>query len=374
MPIAIVGGGITGLYAAYYLEKEGEAPTLFEPGSPGARSAHAAGIIEPTGAYRTNTVAFLRRVFRLWRTGACRFRRVDPNWLIESARVLERPPMEAMDDTLIRMGRESFRTYESLHGETDDFGFQKRGLLETFDDPLSFAEEREEAESRTRVTPVEVREHAGSAGGLYFPEAAWVDTDRFVARILRELRRTSIVRARVQRVALDGTVSTTDRSERFDTVVITSGVAARTLGVPLTGVRGYGWHLKTPRRIDVATLAVDRGIALVPLADSLKATGGWDFDLGTTWSGAASVLRGIRQLVPVESIVDFSEGSRPCTPDGLPTVGRREQTVTANGGFRLGWSFAPALGRAAAELAVGKSSNDPFLARFCGSMRSGSLG
>jgi D-proline dehydrogenase len=373
MPSAIVGGGITGLFVAYYLEKEGEAPTLFEPGIPGARSAHAAGIIEPTGAYRTNTVAFLRRVFRLWRNGTCRFRRVDPRWLVESARILERRPMETMDDTLIRMGRESLRTYETFREESDDFGFQKHGLLEMFDDPVSFAEEREEAEARSRDTPVEVREHAGWAGGLYFPEVAWVDTNRFIVRILRELRRTSIVRQPVRRVALDGTVSTAGRSERFDTVVVTSGVAARTLGVPLTGVRGYGWHLKTQQRFDVATIAVDRGIALVPLADSLKATGGWDFDLGAAGSGAASVLRGIRQLVPVESIIDFNEGSRPCTPDGLPTVGRHERTVAANGGFRLGWSFAPAMGRAAAELAVGKSSNDPFLSRFCGSMRSGNL-
>jgi D-proline dehydrogenase len=374
MAVAIVGGGITGLFVAYYLEKEGETPVLFEPGPPGVRSAHAAGIIEPSTAYRTNTIAFLRRAFRLWRNGVCRFRRVDARWLVESARVLERRPMETMDETLIRMGRESLRVYEGLSEETDDFGYRKGGLLETFDDPVVYAEERQAAEARTRVTPFEVREHAGHAGGLYYPEVAWVDTDRFIVRILRELRRTSTVRQRVQRVALDGTISTAERSEQFETVVIASGVAARTLGLPLTGVRGYGWHLTTREPPEVATISVDRGIALVPLAGSVKATGGWDFDLGTTWSGAASVLEGIRGMVPVESILDFNEGSRPCTPDGLPTVGRRERTVTANGGFRLGWSFAPAMGRAAAELAVGKSSNDPFLSRFCGSIRSGSLG
>jgi len=373
MSTAIVGGGITGLFAAYYLEREGEAPIVFEPGAPGGRSAHAAGIIEPTTAYRTNTLSFLRRVFRLWRNRTARFRRVDPLWLLESARVLERPPAETMDATLIRMGRDSLQTYANFAEQTNDFGFAHRGLLETYDDPAHFAEERKEAESRTWVTPVEVREPAGSVGGLYFPEVAWIDTDPFIARILRELRHTTIVPKRDDTVSLDGTISMGKESQRFDTVVVTAGVAARSLGVPLTGVRGYGWRLKTHRPVEVATISVDTGIALVPLGETMKATGGWDFDLGTAWSGAPSVLQRIQTLVPVDSILHFSEGSRPCTPDGLPTVGRREHVVVADGAFRLGWSFGPAMGRAAAELAVGKASNDPFLSRFCGSLRSGRL-
>jgi D-proline dehydrogenase len=373
MPIAVVGGGIAGLFTAYYLEKEGESPTLFEAGTPGERSAHAAGIIEPTTAYPTNTISFLRRVYRLWRRRTCHFRRVDPRWLVESARALERRPIESMDDTILRMGRESILAYDELSQRADDFGFRKGGLLETYDDPVHFAEERARAESRIRVTPFEVREPAGTAGGLFFPEVGWLDTDLFVRRILRELRQTTVVRQRVERVTLDGSVAAAGQTRRFDSVVVTTGVAARTLGVPLTGVRGYGWHLRSPRPVESAVIAVDTGIALVPLANSVKATGGWDFDLGTQWSGAASVLERIRQMIPVESIVDFNQGSRPCTPDGLPTVGRRENVVAANGGFRLGWSLAPAMGRAAAELAVGRAQNEPFLSRFCHSMRSGIL-
>jgi D-proline dehydrogenase len=373
MGIAIIGGGITGLFVAYHLEREGAAPTLFELGTPGARSAHAAGIIEPAAAQRTNTIAFLRRVAHLWRNGTCHFRRVDLRWLYESARLLERPPFDTMEGTLLAMGRQSLKTYETLAQEADDFGFDKRGLLEIYDDPHHFAEQRDEARARAPTTPVEVREGEHGAGGLFFPQVAWVDTDRFVARIIRELRRTSFVRQRVEHVTLEGQVTTSAGSQRFDTVVITSGVAARKLGLPLTGVRGYGWHIRSPTPLDVATLAVDRGIALVPLKGSIKATGGWDFDLGTRWSGAAEVFAGIRRLVPVEDVIDFSEGSRPCTPDGLLTIGRKENVVVANGGFRLGWSFAPAMGREAAGLVLGTSRNDPFLARFCGTLRSGRL-
>jgi len=86
-----------------------------------------------------------------------------------------------------------------------------------------------------------------------------------------------------------------------------------------------------------------------------------------------SIYAAVRQLVSVDQVLDFKAGSRPCTPDGLPTVGRKEAVVVANGGFRLGWSFAPAMGRIAARLALGKAQNDPFLARFCGTLRAASL-
>ena len=145
------------------------------------------------------------------------------------------------------------------------------------------------------------------------------------------------------------------------------------MGIPLTGIRGYGWHIRTRTPVEVATIAADRGIALVPSAGSLKVTGGWDFDLSTTWSGADQVLDVVRQLIAIDEVVDFSEGSRPCTPDGLPTVGRQGSLVAANGGFRLGWSFAPAMGDWAARLCLGQATNDRFLSRFCGSLHYGRL-
>lgn len=371
MRVGVVGGGITGLFTALYLERSGAEVTLFEAGTPGGRSTHAAGIIEATTAYRTNTFDFLRRALRLWRAGTLRYRRADTRWLIESARILERAPAESMEGTLLEMGRDSMRAYQDLADQADDFGFAKRGLLETFDDPIHFEEERDLALSRKSVTPVEVREVRGTQGGLFFPEVAWLDTDQFVSRILREIHGTKRVTTRVKRVALDGTVWTSHTRERFDSLAVSTGVAARSLGIPLTGVKGYGWHLRTSTHIEVATIAVDRGIALVPLRGSVKATGGWDFDLSPTWSRADQVLEAIRRLIAVESVIDFSEGSRPCTPDGLPTVGRRERMVMANGGFRLGWSFAPSMGKHAALLCLGREDNQPFLSRFCRALRSG---
>ncbi len=371
--MAVVGAGITGLFAAYYLEREGAEVTVFDERAPGDRSVHAAGILEATQAYRTNTFAFLRRVFRLWRHRTCAFRSVDGRWLLESARRLDRPPEPGSERRLLELGSASLAAYAALARARDDFGFSVRGLTEVYEDPVHFRHERAVALARRAAAPVEVREDPGGGGTMFFPEVGWLHTERFVARMLRELGSVRFVRARAAHLALDGTVTGAPGPERFDAIVACTGVSSRSLGVPLTGVKGYGWHLRVRAPVPVATIHVDRGVALVPLDDGLKATGGWDFDLSSSVARASTVLAQVRGLTEVLEVLDFNHGIRPTTPDGLPTVGRKGNVVVANGGFRLGWSFAPGMGQEAARLALGRGENDPFLARFCGRLRSGAL-
>jgi D-proline dehydrogenase len=370
---AVVGGGIVGLFTAWYLDKDGADVTLFEEGPLGAGSVHAAGIIEPENAFRTNTVDFLRRVWRLWRSGTCTFRRFDGTWLFESLHHLERAPAEGMDECLREMAATSMARYEALAQEKNDFQYTRSGVLESYDDPRHFLQERDLALARRSYFPVEVREREGVAGALFFPTVSSLHTEQFAERMARELTRIKVVRRRVRRVELDGSVIADAESGRFDAVAVCTGVGCRNLGVPITGVRGYGWHTRGLRTPSVSVIFEDRGIAAVPFADETKVTGGWDFDLSTSPYQVESVLRTARDAVPVETILDFKQGSRPCTPDGLPTVGKKSQLVVATGGFRLGWSFAPALGRHAAQLCLDQTRNQPFLSRFCGQMRPGNL-
>ena len=369
----MVGGGIVGLFTAWYLEKDGADVTLFEEGPIGAGSVHAAGIIEPENAYRTNTVAFLRRVWRLWKRGTCTFRQFDGTWLFESLHQLERTPAEGMDASLREMADTSMAQYEALAQEKNDFQYTPSGVLESYDDPRHFAHERDLALARKSYFPVEVREGEGASGALFFPSVSWLHTEQFAGRIARELVGTKVERRRVRRVELGGTVVTDAGGDRFDAVAVCTGVSCRNVGVPLTGVRGYGWHTRGPRPPSVAVIFEDRGIAAVPFSDELKVTGGWDFDLSTSPYQVESVLRTARGAVPIDTILDFKQGSRPCTPDGLPTVGKKSRLVVATGGFRLGWSFGPALGKHAAQLCLDQSRNEPFLSRFCGNLHSGNL-
>jgi D-proline dehydrogenase len=369
MRFAVVGAGIVGLFAAYHLRRQGVEVAVFDPLAPGARSVHAAGIIEPTRAYRTNTWAFVRRVAGYLKRGTSTVRSVDLRWLLSSARWLGRDPLPGMEDALARLADRSLEVYAAMAAERNDFDYRREGLLERYRDSRLFRAERASAEARAGRDPVEVNEEPGGGGSLFFPGLGWVHTERAVRRLVAEVGETAFVRRRVDTVATNGTVVTDGSAQRFDGVVVATGIAGRRLGLPLTAVRGYGWHLRSGRAVRCATIFVDEGVALAPFDGDLKATGGWQFDLSDDPSHAAPVLAAVRNVVPDAEVVSFDHGWRPCPPDGLPLVSLHERVAIANGGFRLGWSFAPALGAEAAELVLGQRAADPFLARFAPMVR-----
>lgn len=364
MRVAVVGAGIVGLFAASELHRAGAEVTAFDPEAPGARSVHAAGIIEPSRAYRTNTVAFLRRVVRYWAQGTCRLRSVDPRWLAYAATSLGTGSAPGAQDALDRLATVSVEAYRALAAAGNDFGYSERGLREKYRDPRHFDVERRNAEARSPRVPVEVEEGSDGGGNLFFPTLGWLHTERCTERLVRDTGGISWIRARVGRVFWNGSVEVGGRTERFDRVVVCTGVDARRLGLPLTAVRGFGWHLRSTTHVPCATILVDEGVAFSPFEGDLKATGGWDFDLSGSTAHADRILKLIRAQLAVEEVVEFNHGWRPCAPDGLPLVSREDAVVVANGGFRLGWSFAPGLGQCAADLALGTSGNDRFLARY----------
>ena len=376
MRVAVVGGGIVGLFTAWHLQKEGVDVTLFEEGTLGAGSVHAAGIIEPTTAYRTNTFSFLRRVWRFWKIGTCTFRRVDASWLVESLRQMERTPLDGAEDSLRELSKSSVARYKALAEERNDFAYIELGLTELFDDPAHFAEERTLALSQRSVIPVEVREEEETRRGPVLPRCQ-LAPHRTVRREDDEGADEDHGSAsagppsRARRHRLHGQGDSPIRCRRC----LHRCRAARKLGVPLTGVRGYGWHVRTHGKVGIATVFVDRGIAVVPFADEVKVTGGWDFDLydapvpfpQCAGRGRDEWSRSIRSLTSRRGH-DRARAGRAADDRQEGAGGGRLPE-----GFRLGWSFAPGMGRHAALLCLDRTRNDPFFARFCTSLHSGRL-
>ncbi len=123
-----------------------------------------------------------------------------------------------------------------------------------------------------------------------------------------------------------------------------TGVTSRKLGLPLTGVKGYGWHLRSPTNVEVATIYIDGESPVVPFQDELKVTGGWDFDLSASLSHSRSILAAVKEVVTIDrSSISTAVPARALQRSCRSSEGRSDWII-ANGGFRLGWSFAPALG------------------------------
>ena len=373
MRVAVLGGGITGLFAARYLRARGAEVTLYERTRMGAGSVHAAGILEGHNYYTINNLRYLRRAFRYLRNGSSQLRRVDRRWFLGYLRSFGRTIGPRDLERVAELGSHSLREYASLAQAADDFGFRIGGLTERYENPRLFRDALRNLQLRPEQERVEVTEDKGGGGSLHYPDMGWLDTERCIQRITRELSGVRTVLAEVNRVDVDGMVESPEGREPFDRVIVTTGIACRRLGLPITAVKGYGWTAPRVASLRNAVIYADWGLAAVPLTQSAKVTSGWDFTLSADSRRANVLWARARKLLGVPENVPMEQGYRPTTPDGLPLVGRRERLIVATGGFRLGWSLAPGLARNAVDLALDDATEDPFLSRYCGSLRGGNL-
>ena len=116
--VVVVGGGITGLFCAYYLAREGVSVTLIEEGELGEGSVHAAGLIEPTTFYQINNSKYLRDALSFARRGVLRFRSVNPSWLLSYIRHFGEPLKPEDTELLSGMSEYSIAEYRRLGEET----------------------------------------------------------------------------------------------------------------------------------------------------------------------------------------------------------------------------------------------------------------
>ena len=161
-----------------------------------------------------------------------------------------------------------------------------------------------------------------------------------------------------------------------DEVVVAAGVwspgFASTLGVELPIEAGKGYHVDVPAAVGDPELPIwlheDR-VVITPLGDRVRFAGtlelsGLDQDVSKRRVDAigAAVARHLPELA-ARPAVDVWRGLRPCTPDGLPVIGRPaavENVTLATGHGMWGLQLAPVTAQLVAQLIAGEvPAHDP---------------
>src|SRR5262249_24002394 len=119
--------------------------------------------------------------------------------------------------------------------------------------------------------------------------------------------------------------------------VLTAGswtpLLARGLGLslPMQPGKGYSLTLDTPRRLPKGSMILQEArVAVTPMGSSLRVGGTMElagYDLRIHAPRIRGLTRSLSRFVPTYRPEDFASvrpwcGLRPCTPDGLPYVGR----------------------------------------------------
>ncbi len=373
--VVVVGGGITGLFCAYYLAKEGASVTLVERGGLGEGSVHAAGLIEPGTFYQINNWRYLRDALRFARRGALRLRTLEPRWALSYIRHFNEPLDQGGRELLAQMSSYSVSEYRRLSEEDSSWSYSEPGLLEVYEDKRSYNAALDGLTSKSGWRQVDFE---GYAGGIVFEDVGLVVTEKFVERMTRELEasKVKVIHAEARRVEVDGSVQVDGDVLRPERTIVAAGTACRRLGVPVTAVGGVGYRFtlcSQAKGLERPLIVYERALAVAWTQGWLKVTEGLDFDFTAPKPDAARVLGHLKRLVGDADLLDARHGFRPCSPDGLPVVGGRDRLVVATGGFRLGWSFAPAIARRAVDLTLGRGSGHPRLARYAKHLHGGNL-
>jgi D-amino-acid dehydrogenase len=163
-----------------------------------------------------------------------------------------------------------------------------------------------------------------------------------------------------------------------DEVVLAAGVwsdgLARDVGLrlPLRAGKGYSVTLSDPpERPSTPALLSEGRVAITPLASGVRFGGTMEIT-GVREGVSASRMRGIVKSVlrafPAFTAEAFAGapvwyGFRPCSPDGLPYLGRGgrlSNLIVATGHAMMGVSLAPVTGRLVGELLEGKRPSLPL--------------
>ena len=134
--------------------------------------------------------------------------------------------------------------------------------------------------------------------------------------------------------------------------------------------KGYSITFKKPGLCpEIPCTLAEEYVILTPMGDTVRFAGTLElagFDQSINRRRVQAILRTVPGYFPdldpsTMEVIEIWQGLRPCTPDGLPYIGRPcsyDNVMVAAGHGMLGISLAPATGKIASQLIAGET---PFM-------------
>ncbi|RIV27455.1 FAD-dependent oxidoreductase [Fibrisoma montanum] len=405
MTIGIIGGGISGLFSAYYLQKEGHKVTLLDKGSLDDGCSHGnAGMIVPSHIIPLAAPGMIAKGVR-WMLSPTSPFYVKPRlnrdlirwgWLFRqnaTAGHVERSIPILRDLSLL-----SKRLYQDVATDSGmAFGWAERGLLMLYKTPQAEHEMAEEADvanragidaqvlSAQQVQDLEPETRLTVRGAVYYPGDAHIYPNQLISGLIAQLRRMGVIIReqepvtdfRLERGAIKAVV-THAGSYEFDEVVLAAGAwspeLTKKLGLslPLQGGKGYSFMLtEPPATIRIPAIMLEARATATPMNGHLRIAGTLEIagtDLSVNPNRVRGIVQSVNQYYPdlpvaMPATETVWRGLRPCSPDGLPYIGRVDhlRNVTlATGHGMMGVSLGPATGKLVAEVISNQPVSQPL--------------
>jgi D-amino-acid dehydrogenase len=399
--VLIVGGGVIGLCAARNCVERGWRVTVVdrEPAQRDGCSFGNAGMIVPSHFVPLAAPGMVALGLKwMWNPESPFYikPRLSPEllswgyrfWRASTAAHVRRAAPLLRD--LHFASRACFEQLAALPGF--EFGLTKRGLVMLCQTQAALDEEAHGAQRANELgVPAEVLDAAGIAqldpdvemnvrGGVFYPRDCHLSPQRLMQNLLDKLQQTGcefhwgtdVTGWRTSGKRINALLTT--RGEiTADEFVLCAGAwspqTARDLGlsIPLQAGKGYSLTVQQPRQLPhLCSILTEARVAVTPMGSTLRFGGTMEI-AGINARIDPRRVRGIinaaTRYFPAFTTEDFANiepwsGLRPCSPDGLPYLGRSrrcENLVVATGHAMMGLSLAPITGQIVAELLAGEA-------------------
>lgn len=418
MKVFVLGAGVIGTTAAWYLAAAGHEVTVIErePGAGLETSFANGGQISVSHAEPwANPAAPLKVLKWLFREDApllFRLRADARQWEWGLRFLVECLPGRTRDNVrqIVRLGLYSRESLKALRADTGiEYDHLERGILHLYTDRRAYDSAFAAAELMREIgcdrqmrsvdecvalEPALTASRERLAGGTYTAADESGDAHLFTVRLaalaaargvsflyshrLEALDHTGGMVTRLRVVDPDGR----ERHMQGDAYVVALGsysplmLRPLRIGIPVYPVKGYSVTMPVadPARAPCVSLTDDEHMLVMSrLGHRMRVAGtaemnGYDTELNQTRCHA--ILRRFQSLFPGAADAtraEFWTGLRPATPGNVPVIGRsRYSNLYLNTGHgTLGWTHACGSGRALADIVSGRKPEVEF--RFLGS-------
>jgi D-amino-acid dehydrogenase len=395
--IIVIGGGIIGVAAAYYLAIQGRSVTLIEKDDIGAGSSHGnAGLIANGFAIPMAAPGVPRQGLK-WMLDATSPFYIKPrlnadliSWLWKFRGSCNKEQMLRAIPVLLSLGQGSFDLFDELFAREDvKFDYECKGRLILYTSEESFEAGAADVDllrefgveasllDGAGVRQIEPNVLPTVTHGIYCATYAHLSPDRFVQEMVRlaknkgvELKTgTSVTGLETsgQQISL---VITTEGTFTANQVVLAAGAWSPLitknlkLRLPIQPAKGYSLTYKRPPTSPHLPLSLsERKIAVTPMGETLRFTSVLElagFDASISKRRLETIRRSVNEYLPGmeelgEETVWF--GYRPGTPDDLPIIGKSEvfeNLILATGHGTLGMTHGLITGKLVSEIVAGE--------------------
>ncbi|WP_026951925.1 NAD(P)/FAD-dependent oxidoreductase [Algoriphagus mannitolivorans] len=401
-PTLIIGGGIIGLFSAYFLQKEGiEVTVLDRTDLRDNCSTGNAGMIVPSHIIPLAAPGMVTKGISWMFSSKSPFYihpRLDfklLQWcLLFFKSANEKQVQRAIPflKNLSLLSKALYLDFKAEHPEAA-LAMQEKGLMMAYQTEGMEKEEVEfaylarkhglEAEilSQADLRTIEPNLELKARGAVLFPGDAHLDPGAlygFLKKYLEEKGVKFLSNTQVQ--GFEKTVSKvsailTDQGKIEAEKILLCGGSwsaelAKMLGfsMPMMGGKGYSFLQKNQPEIRQATILTEQKVAVSPYGETIRFGGTLEI-AGTNQSVDMRRVQGIFESInryypdfeskfPNEN--EIWKGLRPCSPDGLPYIGfapNYSNVLVGSGHSMMGISLAPATGKLLAELHQAKDTS-----------------